>query len=129
MSLTLVVLVLSASSALQANQVPQGQVRGVLTDGKGHPFAEKVDVLVAKILDEASGKIELNTSWKSPLDDSGAFLIKNVPPGNYCLVLFFKLRGVFGLVLKEEGKRFSFELPQNSGVDLERVDASRFRLP
>lgn len=128
MSLTFVVLVLSACSTLQATPVPQGQVRGVLIDEGGNPLPDReVDVFLATILDEASGEIQLNTSWQSTLDDSGAFLIEDVPPGKYCLVIFFQQRGTFGIVLNED-ERFAFEMPQDSGIDLGKVDASQIRL-
>lgn len=111
-----------------APAVPNGQVKGILVDEEGHPFpSNEVDVMLATIPDEASDKIVLNTSWQSPVDDSGAFLIENVPPGKYCLVLFFKRRLNFGVVLKED-ERFTFEMAQKSGIDLGRVNASQVRL-
>lgn len=128
MSLILVVPVLSACSVLQATPVSQGQVRGVLTDKEGQPLPDRVvDVFLATILDEKSGEIQLNNSWQSTLDDSGAFLIEDVPPGKYCLVLFLQQRAAFGVVLNED-KLFTFEVPQDSGIDLGRVDASQIRL-
>lgn len=129
MSLTFGVLILSACNTLQASPpVPQGQVRGVLIDEEGNPFPEgEVDVFLATILDEASGEIQLNTSWQSNLDDSGEFLIEDVPSGKYCLVIFIKQNGTFGVVLNED-ERFAFEMPQDSGIDLGKVDASQIRL-
>lgn len=106
--------------------LPNGQVGGVLVDKKGRPFPNEVDVFFATIIDEASGKIEINTTWQSPLDDSGAFLIKDVPPGKYVLLLFSKKMGVFRFVLKGD-KPFSFEMSQDSGIDLGKIDASKVR--
>lgn len=124
MSLMFVVLVLSACSALQTFSVPQGQVRGILIDEEGHPFPEKnVIVLLATILDEESSKIQMNTSWQSNLDDSGAFLIEDVPSGKYCII-FYQFRF---LIVLDEDEVFTFEVPQNSGIDLGRVDASKVR--
>ena len=87
-----------------------------------------MDVFLATILDDTTDKIKLNTSWKSHLDDSGEFLIKDVPPGKHCVVLLFKQRGNFGVVLKED-KLLAFEMPQDGGIDLGRVDASQVRFP
>lgn len=128
MSLLFVVLVSSVCTVSLAAPVPQGQVRGVLIDEQGHPLSDReFDVFLATIIDEASGKVQLNTSWKSTLDDSGAFLIEGVPSGKYCLVIFFQQKGVFGGVLNEN-ELLVFEITQDSGVDLGRVDASQIRL-
>ena len=127
MSLMFVVLVLSACSAFLTSPVPQGQVRGILIDEEGHPFPEKnVFVFLATILDEESSEININTSWQSNLDDSGAFLIEDVPSGKYCIAIFFQFRF---LIVTDEDDLFTFEMSQDSGIDLGRVDASKFRLP
>jgi len=125
MSLMFVVLVLSACSTFLTSPVPQGQVRGILIDEEGHPFPGKnVIVLLATILDEESSKSQMNTSWQSTLDDSGAFLIEDVPSGKYCLIIFYQFRF---LIVLDEDEVFTFEVPQNSGIDLGRVDASKVR--
>jgi len=120
--MTAALLVACSSSHAGTN----GQVRGVLVDKEGHPFVQKVDVFIGKIDDEASGKINLDTTLQSPIDNSGAFQIKDVPPGKYVLMLFFKLRGGFGVVLKKD-KPFTFEVSQEGDIDLGEVDASQIR--
>jgi len=107
-----------------SSSVPSGQVQGVLVTEEGHPFPPNaVDVFLAAIPDETSDGMQLNTSWQSPIDDSGAFSIQDVPPGKYCIVLFDKNRATFSVVL-EEDVRFVFDLPQDRGIDLGKVDAS-----
>ena len=121
--LTVVIILVVCNSSIAALN---GQVGGILVDREGHPFPKEVNVLLATLIDEASGKIKINTTWQSPLEASGAFLIKDVPPGKYVLLLFSKKRGVFWLVLKGD-KPFAFELSQDSGIDLGKIDASKVR--
>jgi hypothetical protein len=112
--------------ASSCSGVPSGQVQGVLVleDGQTLPSGS-VDVFLAAVHD-SSDQIELNTSWQSPVDAAGAFLIEDVPSGSYCIVLFNKSNAAFSVVLEGE-EPYTFDLPPDEGIDLRRVDASRGR--
>jgi hypothetical protein len=121
-----VALVLSACGTSEAS-IPQGQVTGILTDEEGNSWVNPdriILVLLASVSDGANGDMKLNPSWHASLDDTGSFIIEDVPPGQYCLVLHFQSDGISGAVLSDEEELMTFEMPSDSGVDLGKVDAS-----
>jgi hypothetical protein len=106
--------------------VPRGQVRGILIDKAGRQFSNEIGVFLGEI--RAEGGVGVDFTRPSDLTDSGAFLIKDVAPGKYCLALYYKQSYTVGFVLKE-GKVLTFEMPQDRGIDLGRIDASQVYFP
>lgn len=126
MTLIFVALVLSACETSEAS-IPQGQVMGILTDEEGNPWvnpSQIIWVILASVSEESNSDMQL-TDWHAGVDDAGAFLIEEVPPGRYCLVLNFQSDGISGAVLSDEEELMTFEMPSDSGVDLGKVDASQ----
>jgi len=119
--LTFTILLVTCNSLVA---MPKGLVKGILVDKEGNPFPKKVDVFLATILNDATGEMTLNTSWQSPLDESGAFLIKNVPPGKYALLFFLKNTGEFYFIYLSKDERFTFKISPDRGIDLGKIDAS-----
>ena len=98
----------------------KGQARGVLVDDKGHHFTNKYDVILGRVNDDET--ITINTNLQSRLDDSGAFLFKDLPPGKYAIYIFNKRSGSLGAVVKGE-KVFIFDMPNDKGIDLAPIFA------
>ena len=110
--------------------IPNGQVDGVLVEGDGQLFGDRMKSLfLAKVLDEASGKVGLNTTLQTRLDDSGSFLIEDVPEGRYYLVVFCNRRGVFLGFILDDGGLFTFTMPEGGGINLGKVNALEIGAP
>ncbi len=124
--LILAALVLTTCGVI--TPVPSGQVRGILFE---KDLSSPVDVALAYI-DKTYGAVVVDFTLISTPNDSGDFIIENVPPGRYFLALCYKqstdtgemIITEIGLVFKE-GKIFTFEMPQDSGIDLGRIDTSQ----
>ncbi|MBN1304372.1 MAG: hypothetical protein JXA13_08045 [Anaerolineales bacterium] len=116
-SMLLLVSCTQASPAL-----PAGQVNGRLV-ANGKPLSG-VTVYIAIAPQEGTGStwVKMNNTTA---DESGNFIYENMAPGNYLLMVGGKeaLGSSFKYVIKD-GERYTFELPEEKGIDLGEVDAT-----
>lgn len=125
--LTTGVLVVAVLAILMipAAQIPTGEVGGMLVEDDGQPFGDRmVSLILATVANETSGEVKLNTTWQSRLDDSGSFLIEDVPPGRYCLAVFCHRRGALLGFVFDSGGLYTFVMPEDAGVNLGSINAS-----
>jgi hypothetical protein len=120
---TFLIVFATLLSACSPAVLPSGQVKGVLVKD-GEPFSGK-QVFLVKLNEgeDNQGTWQLNTSWQAKSDDSGSFLFEEILAGTYRFVVFTSDLGGFEYVLKD-GDIFVFDLPEENGIDLGKVDAS-----
>jgi hypothetical protein len=102
--------------------LPAGQIKGTLV-ANGEPIAGTL-LYIAIAPQDGAGSVWVQMH-DATADGDGNFIYENMEPGKYMLMLGEK--GPSGLSIKyvmKDGDRFTFELPEGSGVDLGEVDAS-----
>ncbi len=124
-SLGVLVVAVLVILMIPTTRIPAGQVGGVLVEEDGQPYgARTVSLFLATVVDEARGQVELNTTWKSRLDESGSFSFEDVPSDRYCLAVFCHRRGALLGFVFDGGGLYTFSMPENAGVNLGSIDAS-----
>lgn len=124
-SLGVLVVAVLVIMMIPTTRIPAGQVGGMLVDDDGQPFgARTMSLFLATVVDETRGQVELNTTWKSRLDDRGSFSFEDVPAGRYCLAVFCHRRGALLGFVFDGGGLYTFSLPEDAGVNLGSIDAS-----
>ena len=110
--------------------LPAGVVTGSLFGSDGRPFGKGVQVIPSARDDVNQQCMFSNDLIQKSVDTdkTGAFILSNLPPGKYCLML--DSGGVMGLVLSaDKHSFFTFEVSGTAGLDLGKISAGDLKIP
>lgn len=96
------------------------QVKGVLVKEDGQAFSGQVALW--KVIGESAdeGETELQITYKTQCDDSGAFIFEDVEPGSYALT-YLSSMGQMDFLKTDDGDPRLIEMTEGQGVDLGEV--------
>ncbi len=104
----------------------KGSVKGILVTWDSKKAVAKMRVVLAQVEPNGDISLNINTSPQTTSDDTGAFVIKDVQPGKYELVVIVSTSQVqggqtavnFGFVNDDAGKIYVFDLKAGQVIDL-----------
>ena len=96
------------------------QVKGVLVRKDGQAFSGQVVLWKATGETSDEGGIELEITYKTQCDDSGAFLFEDVEPGSYAMS-YLSSMGEMDFLKTDDGNPHLIEVTEGQGADLGEI--------
>ena len=96
------------------------QVKGVLVRKDGQAFSGQVVLWKATGETTDEGGTELELTYKTQCDDSGAFLFEDIEPGNYALS-YLSSMGEMDFLKTDAGGPRLIEVTEGQGADLGEI--------
>lgn len=102
-----------------------GSVKGILLTSNGKPFEAGTSVMASKFNDFAEECIfDRNLMEKSVLtDETGAFVLSDIPAGKYCLLIDDDSNTMREILLSDNQTFFTFEITDTAILDLGQIEA------
>jgi len=96
------------------------QVKGVLVRKNGQAFSGQVVLWKATGETTDEGGVELEITYKTQCDDSGAFLFEDVEPGSYAMS-YLSSMGEMDFLKTDDGNPRLIEVTEGQGADLGEI--------